>query len=77
MFATLNASTKFPHCGSAGQSSPLGSVPDGWRAVVNTLRNGRIVMRHQGQQQRSTRVELAAGDPHRSLPARQALDAGG
>ncbi len=44
MFATLNASTKFPHCGSAGHSSPLGSVPDGWSAVVNTLRNGRIVI---------------------------------
>ena len=27
MFATLNASTKLPHCGSAGQSSPLGSAP--------------------------------------------------
>ena len=44
MFATLNASTKFPHCGSAGHSSPLGRVPDGWSAVVNTLRKGRIVI---------------------------------
>jgi hypothetical protein len=29
MFATLNASTKLPHCGSAGQDSPAGTLPDG------------------------------------------------
>ena len=44
MFATLNASTKLPHCGSAGQDSPTGTLPDGWSAVVKMLRNGRIVI---------------------------------
>jgi peptide/nickel transport system permease protein len=27
MFATLKASMKLPHCGSAGQDRPLGTVP--------------------------------------------------
>ena len=27
MFATLKASIKLPHCGSAGHSSPLGTDP--------------------------------------------------
>ena len=44
MFATLNASTKLPHCGSAGQPSPLGTLPDGCSAVVKMLTNGRIVI---------------------------------
>ena len=42
--ATLNASTKLPHCGSAGHSSPLGTVPDGCSAVVKMLMKGRIVI---------------------------------
>ena len=29
MFATLKASMKFPHCGSAGHESPTGTLPDG------------------------------------------------
>ena len=29
MFATLNASRKLPHCGSAGKESPTGTLPDG------------------------------------------------
>ena len=43
MFATLKASMKLPHWGSAGQSSPLGTVPDGCSAVVKMLMKGRIV----------------------------------
>jgi hypothetical protein len=43
MFATLNASTKLPHCGSAGHSSPLGTVPDGCSAVTKILIKGKIV----------------------------------
>ena len=42
-FATSNASTKLPHCGSDGHSRPLGSEPDGCTAVVTMLRNGRTV----------------------------------
>ena len=74
MFATSKASTKLPHCGSAGQSSPLGSVPDGCSAVVNMLTNGRSVTAIRTQQQRPAGVELASGDPHRSLPSGQPLD---
>ena len=29
MFATLNASRKLPHWGSAGQDRPTGALPDG------------------------------------------------
>ena len=44
MFATLNASMKLPHCGSAGHDRPLGTAPDGWSAVVKMLTKGRIMM---------------------------------
>ena len=41
MFATWNASMKLPHCGSDGQDSPTGTLPDGCSAVVKMLMNGR------------------------------------
>ena len=44
MFATLNASRKFPHWGSAGNDRPTGTLPDGYSAVVKMLTNGRIVI---------------------------------
>ena len=44
MLATWNASTKLPHCGSAGQDNPAGTAPDGCSAVVKMLRKGRIVI---------------------------------
>ncbi len=40
MFATRNASKKLPHCGSDGQDSPTGALPDGCNAVVKMLMNG-------------------------------------
>ena len=43
MLAWLNALTKLSHRGSAGHSIPRGTEPDGCSAVVNRLRNGRIV----------------------------------
>ena len=44
MCAWLKASTKLPHCGSAGHDRPGGTLPDGWSAVVNRLRNGTMVI---------------------------------
>ena len=44
MLATWNASTKLPHCGSAGHDKPAGTVPDGCSAVVKMLMKGRIVI---------------------------------
>ncbi len=41
--AVLNATTKLPHCGSAGHSSPRGTVPDGCSAVTKILMKGKIV----------------------------------
>ena len=67
MFATLNASTKLPHCGSAGHSSPLGTVPDGCSAVVKMLMKGRIVNRHQRHEERPACPEFAASNLHRLL----------
>jgi hypothetical protein len=43
ILATLNASTKLPHCGSAGHSSPVGKVFDGCSAVTKMLMKGKTV----------------------------------
>ena len=61
MFATWNASRKLPHCGSAGHDSPTGTVPDGWSAVVKMLRNGRIVIAIERDQERPAGVQPRVG----------------
>jgi hypothetical protein len=43
MLATVNASTKLPHCGSLGQARPVGTVPRGCSAADSMLRNGSSV----------------------------------
>ena len=68
MSATLNASRKLPHCGSAGHSSPLGTVPDGCSAVVKMLMKGRSVnaisaTRSARPAQSSLRATLIACSP--------------
>ena len=49
MCATLNASTKLPHCGSDGHSSPSGRRVRRMQRGRKRLRNGRIVIGDQGQ----------------------------
>ena len=66
MLAWLKALTKLPHCGSAGHSMPSGMEPDGWRAVVNRLMNGRIVIAIRTIRRPRPDPQLAAGDPHES-----------
>ena len=65
MFATLNASTKLPHCGSAGHSSPPGTVPDGCSAVMKMLMKGRIVIAISPTRKRPACPEFAATNFHR------------
>ena len=67
MFATLNASTKLPHCGCAGHPSPLGTVPDGWRAVMKMLMKGRIVRTISPSRSVRPATQLARPDLHQPV----------
>ena len=60
MLAWLKALTKLPHCGSAGHSMPSGIDPDGCRAVVKRLMNGRIVIAISTISEPATEPQLAA-----------------
>ena len=66
MLAWLNAFTKLSHRGSAGHSMPSGIEPDGWRAVVNRLMNGRIVIAIRTIRRPRPNPQLATGDLHES-----------
>ena len=74
MFATLNASTKLPHCGSRGPFEPAGHGPRRMERGREDADEGQDRERHQPDEQGPSRPELAASDLHRvGLPA-QALD---
>ena len=66
MFATLNASTKLPHCGSAGHSRPLGTSPRRMQRGREDADEGQDRERHQHQEERPACPELAATNSHRA-----------
>ena len=66
MLAWLKALTKLSHRGSAGHSMPSGIDPDGWRAVVNRLMNGRIVIAISTIRRPRPNHSSLRGDPHES-----------
>ena len=74
MFATSKASTKLPHCGSAGHESPPGAAAGRMQRGREDAHERQDRDRDQRDEERPAGVELPASDSHCPLPRREALD---